>query len=95
MPLKEQRYLEQPDIEIQKQHIGTKSKLKTIIKELINEIEELKTQKNDTSNLKNSFKQHVEDENASLGILKTRIDAIELLVKNLVSRLEEIENIEF
>jgi len=89
----EKIYLE-PEMIVTKEHIGTKSKLKTIIKDLLQEVEELKGQKNDTSNLKNAFKQHIEDENANIGVLKTRLDAIEELVKSLITKVEDLENID-
>lgn len=68
------------------------SKLVLHLKKLIADVEVLQTQKNDTSNLKTSYKAFIEEYNANAGILSARIDALEELVKKLVARLEDIEN---
>lgn len=68
------------------------SKLVSSIKKLIGDVEILQTQKHDTSNLKNSYITYVQDTNANLGVLNERLNALEILMKKLVNRLDELES---
>ena len=90
MPLKNTDYLEVPE----KKPSGKQSKLKEVINELVTSVKELKEHKGDVSNLKASYKEYASETNASIGTLNAKIEALELLVKTLVEKLDEIENIE-
>lgn len=68
------------------------SKLVNVMKKLIADVEALQNQKNDTQNLKNSYIAFSQDTNSNLGVLNERLNAIEALLKKLVSRLDELEN---
>ena len=69
------------------------SKLVNVIKKLIADVEAINEKKSDVTNLKNSYIAFSQDTNSNLGILNERLNAIEGLLKKLVSRLDELENI--
>ena len=69
------------------------SKLVNVIKKLIADVEAINEKKSDVTNLKNSYIAFSQDTNSNLGILNERLNAIEGLLKKLVSRFDEIENI--
>ena len=91
MPLKNVEYLE-----VTPKNVPTKqqSKLKDVINELVASVKELKEHKGDVSNLKSSYKTYAEETNSSLGVLNAKLDALEAIVKSLVERLDELEEIE-
>jgi ABC-type transporter Mla subunit MlaD len=91
MPLPNVEYIKVPE----KKQAGKQSKLKDILKELVESVNDLKQSKQDTTNLKNNYKEFAEQTNASMGVLKAKIDALESLVKSLVERLDDFEQIDF
>lgn len=68
------------------------SKIVSVLKKLIADVEALQNQKNDTSNLKSSYISFSQETNSNLGILNERLNALEGLIKKLVSRLDELDN---
>ncbi len=101
MPLEDKKFLVSDDASSkQTQMSGTGLKLVAKIKKIVTDLEKvevdvegLMSQKNDTSNLKNSYKQFVESYNANAGIIGARLDAIEVLLKETVAKLSELDNI--
>jgi hypothetical protein len=99
MPLEVQKFLVSDDATV-KQPQGSGLKLVAKIKKIVTDLEKvevdvegLMNQKNDTANLKNSYKQFVESYNANAGIIGARLDAIEVLLKETVAKLNELDNI--
>ena len=99
MPLEEKRFLVSDDASKTVQPSGTGLKLVAKIKKIVTDLEKVEIdveglmgQKNDTSNLKNSYKQFVESYNANAGIIGARLDAIEMLLKETVAKLNELDS---
>lgn len=93
MSLEQKRFLVENDLSTQEIKEGT-SKLVSKLKELITEVEVLQKQKNDTSNLKNSYKEYVDQNNATIGVLHARLESVEKLLKKLVQQFNQLENLE-
>ena len=73
--------------------LATMRKIIADVQKLSADVEASASQKNDTANLKNSYKQFVEDYNQNAGLLNARLNAVEELLKKVVSKLDELENI--
>lgn len=105
MPLQENKFLVSDDAKNQANNAvqavnNNPSKLVGIIRKLLTDVEKIATdldglsnQKADTTNLKNSYKQFVEDYNSNAGIINARLNAIEDLLKQTVAKLNEFETI--
>ena len=100
MPLEDKKFLVSDDASKNVQSSGTGLKFVAKIKKIVTDLEKvevdvegLMSQKNDTSNLKNSYKQFVESYNANAGIIGARLDAIENLLKETVAKLNELDSI--
>ena len=79
-----------------------KSNLHSTIEKMAKAVDELAQQKNDTANLKNSYREFAEQKNAEHGKMKAHIDAIEAKLNNLilkvdgvVAQLAQLESITF
>lgn len=79
-----------------------KTNLVSTIEKITKDIEELKTQKCDTSNLKNSYTNFVTDQTAENGKRQVHVNTLEAVLNNLILKVDEaikklnaIENIQF
>lgn len=105
MPLQENKYLVSDDAKNEANNksqqintnpsklVGTIRKLLIDVEKIATDLEGLSNQKADTTNLKNSYKQFVETSNENAGIINARLNAIEDLLKQTVSKLNEFETI--
>lgn len=69
------------------------TKLASTIKQLVQDVQQLTAQRNDTTNLKNSYRDFVETYNVNEGSMNAKLSAIELLLKQLSAKLDAIENL--
>lgn len=99
--LKEQKFLiENDNHHTDLSHNTGKSKIVMTIRKLVSDletanqtIESISNQKNDTNNLKVSYKEFVEQYNVNSGVLNERLKAVEELLKKCVTKLNEIEDL--
>lgn len=81
---------------------SNKTNLVNTIEKISKDIEDLKTQKNDTTNLKNNFVEFSSSQIAENGKRQAHVNAIEaglnnlsLKVDDVIKKLSAIENIQF
>lgn len=67
-------------------------KMVTVVKKLGSDVECLLSQRNDTTNLKQSYQQFVVDYNANHGVLEARLKVLEDSHKKMTARLDAVED---